>query len=121
MSEKILEDNVGGYIVYPRSDKLGLSDTISPIAFFSMESQARTFTKKYWANTGEVEEGTVEQFRKSLELGKKVAYVRHITTDQGNGGAFCEHCNGILATNPFDIPEICPNCDYALIERTKDK
>lgn len=41
------------------------------------------------------------------------AKIQIITTDQGNGGAFCDNCNYCLdGGDPLvKLPNRCPNCD----------
>jgi hypothetical protein len=40
----------------------------------------------------------------------KTAYIQHVVTDQGNGGAFCSSCIANLDHYNFKFPDDCPKC-----------
>ena len=44
------------------------------------------------------------------------ATIEHIVTDMGNGGAYCGNCERRLASDPREIPRVCPNCKAILVE-----
>lgn len=46
-------DMEGWFYVYPRGDKIGLTDYVKPVAAFEVESHAFEYVRK-WPGTGEV-------------------------------------------------------------------
>lgn len=46
----------------------------------------------------------------------KTAFIKHIVTDQGNGGAYCSSCEYMLGCEPFALPTDCPRCGAALTD-----
>jgi len=51
------------YWVYPRGDKLELTDKVEPVAVFRNEATAIQFTKERWPTTGEVHQGGISNNR----------------------------------------------------------
>lgn len=47
------------YWVYPRGDKLDLTDKVEPVAMFKEETAALKFAADRWPNTGEVHRGGI--------------------------------------------------------------
>jgi predicted Zn-ribbon and HTH transcriptional regulator len=50
------------------------------------------------------------------EKQQKMAYKEHFVTDMGNGGAICSHCSFFLGSDPFTQPDVCPQCNYTLVQ-----
>lgn len=52
-------DHSEWYWVYPRGDKLDLTDKVEPIAMFQHEQVARAYAARQWPRTGEVHKGGI--------------------------------------------------------------